>query len=153
MSGGVTKLAVRTLDALSRLLPAPPADSPAHLATGRRGEEEAYFYLRRLGYVVVARNYRSPRLRSELDLVAWDGDVLCFVEVKTRSSHAVMPAEAAVDQDKQRELSLVARDYWRRLSGSLQSPPIFRFDIVSVYCENKDKPPQITLFRNAFSVP
>ena len=153
MSGGVTRFAVRALDALARLLPSPSAGSPAHLATGRHGEEEAYFHLRRLGYVIVARNYRTPRLRGELDLVAWDGDTLCFVEVKTRSSHAVMPAEAAVDLDKQRELALVARDYWRRLAGSRPAPPTFRFDIVSVYCENKSTPPQVTLFKNAFAMP
>ena len=81
--------------------------------TGRRGEEEAYFHLRRQGYVMVARNFRSRRRRGEIDLIGWDGDVLCFVEVKTRTSHEVKPAEAAVDEDKRRELAGVARDYWR----------------------------------------
>ena len=62
---------------------------PGHLFTGRRGEEEAYFHLRQLGYVMVARNYRSARSRSELDLVAWDDATLCFIEVKTRTTRAI----------------------------------------------------------------
>jgi putative endonuclease len=53
---------------------------------------------------MVARNYRSPRRRREIDLVGWDGDVLCFIEVKTRTRRDVKPVEAAVNHDKQREL-------------------------------------------------
>jgi putative endonuclease len=45
---------------------------PAHQRTGRRGEEDAYFYLRRRGYTIIARNYRSPHHRGELDLVGWE---------------------------------------------------------------------------------
>src|SRR5512147_2650013 len=81
-----------------------PANLPEHLLTGRRGEDDAYFYLRRLGYVMVARNWRSPRHRGELDLVGWDGEVLCFVEVKTRTTRDVAPAEAAVDEEKRHDL-------------------------------------------------
>ncbi|MGH9576228.1 MAG: YraN family protein, partial [Terriglobales bacterium] len=115
-------------------------------ATGRRGEEEAYFYLRQQGYVMVARNFRSPRRRGEVDLIGWDGDVLCFIEVKTRSSQEVMPAEAAVDREKQHDLAAVAREYLRRVAGQ----PPFRFDIVSVYVEGAEAAPAITLFKNAF---
>ncbi len=85
MSGRFTRVVIRGLDSLAgRILP--PDPSPSHHQTGRRGEEEAYFYLRRLGYVMVARNFRSPLRRSEIDLIGWDDDVLCFVEVKTRTS-------------------------------------------------------------------
>lgn len=145
MPGKLTRLAVRVLDGAAKLTLRPPAGAP-HLETGRRGEEEAYFHLRRLGYVMVARNYRSPRRHGELDLVGWDGDVLCFVEVKTRTTRAVMPAEAAVDAEKQRDLALVAREYLRRVAGS----PAWRFDVVSVYLEEAGGAPQITLFKNAF---
>ena len=72
----------------------PTENVPAHQRTGRRGEEAAYFYLRRLGYVMVARNFRSARRRGEIDLIGWDKDVLCFIEVKTRTTHDVKPAEA-----------------------------------------------------------
>ena len=145
MSGRLTRLAVRVLDGAAKLTLRPPAGAP-HLATGRRGEEEAYFHLRRLGYVLVARNFRSPRLHGEVDLIGWDGDVLCFVEVKTRSTRAVMPAEAAVDAQKQRDLARVAREYLRHVAGS----PAWRFDVVSVYLEETGGAPDITLFKNAF---
>ncbi len=145
MSGQLTRLAIRTLDAAARLLHRAPA-SPKRAATGRSGEEEAYFYLRQQGYVMVARNFRSPRRHGEIDLIGWDGNVLCFIEVKTRSSSKVMPAEAAVDHEKQHDLAAVAREYLRRVEGQ----PEFRFDIVSVFVENPATPPEITLFRNAF---
>jgi putative endonuclease len=88
---------------------------PAHLATGRRGELSAFFYLRRQGYVVVARSWRSGRLRGDLDLIAWHGDTLCFIEVKTRTTRDVATAEAAVDEDKRRTLRRLARSYMRQL--------------------------------------
>ncbi len=145
MPGRLTKLAVRVLDGAAKLALRPPAGAP-HLETGRRGEEEAYFHLRRLGYVMVARNYRSPRRHGEVDLIAWDDGVLAFVEVKTRTTRAVMPAEAAVDAEKQRDLALVAREYLRRVPGS----PAVRFDVVSVYLEEGAGAPEIILFKNAF---
>ena len=116
--------------------------------TGARGEEEAYFYLRRLGYVMVARNWRSPRRRGEIDLIGWDGDVLCFVEVKSRTTHDVKPAEAAVDAQKQDELSAMAREYLRHVAGG----PAWRFDVLSIYFDQPGASPQITLFKNAFSL-
>ena len=147
MAGALTRLAVRVLDGAAKLVLRPPAGAP-HLETGRRGEEEAYFHLRRLGYVMVARNYRSPRRQGEVDLIGWDGDVLCFVEVKTRTTRAVMPAEAAVDAEKQHDLRQVAREYLRRVAGS----PTLRFDVVSVYLEETAAAPEVTLFKNAFPV-
>ena len=114
------RLAQATLRALDWLAAKTlrPEDLPAHQRTGRRGEEDAYFYLRRRGYTIIARNYRSPNHRGELDLVGWDGDVLCVIEVKTRTTRDIKPAEAAVDRQKQRELSLVARDFLRQMPGA-----------------------------------
>ncbi len=77
----------------------------AHLELGRRGEEAAFFYLRRRGYTVVARDWRSGKVRGDLDLVAWEGNTLCFIEVKTRGSRNVATAESAVDHDKTRMLA------------------------------------------------
>lgn len=145
MRGRVTRAAVRALDTLAAILPQRDSKSPAHLATGKSGEEEAYFHLRRLGYIMVARNFRSPRYHGELDLIGWDGDTLCFIEVKTRSTEKVMPAEAAVDAEKQQDLSRVAREYLRRLPGSRP----YRFDILSVYAA-PGAAPRFTLFNNAF---
>lgn len=145
MSGRLTRVAVRTLDAAARLLHRAP-EVTERAATGRRGEEEAYFHLRRQGYVIVARNFRSPRRRGEIDLIGWDGDVLCFIEVRTLSSREIKTAEASVDQEKQHDVSAVAREYLRRVAGQ----PAFRFDIVSVYVETPGAPVEITLFKNAF---
>jgi putative endonuclease len=122
-------------------------DVALHLATGIRGEEAAYFHLRRLGYVIVARRWRSPKVRGEIDLIGWDGEWLCFIEVKTRSSHAVAPAEAAVDRDKRTSLRRVAREHLRLLENATSIPT--RFDVVSVYFD-ADGTPEIELFRNAF---
>ena len=141
---------LRLLDRVAGLLPWRRKASPAHVVTGRRGEEEAYFHLRRQGYVMVARNFRSRRRRGEIDLIGWDGDVLCFVEVKTRTSHEVKPAEAAVDEDKRRELAGVAREYQRGAARG-GDPARIRFDIVSIYYESGNSP-RITLFKNAFPV-
>ena len=145
-AGRLTQATVRALDWLAnRTLP--PEPLPAHQRTGRRGEEDAYFYLRRRGYVMIARNYRSPHSRGDLDLVGWDGDVLCFIEVKTRTTHDIKPAEAAVDYSKQKELGLVARDFLRLMPPSCQ----WRFDVVTVYYDQRGRP-SFELFLNAFSV-
>lgn len=113
----LARLTHGTIRLLDRLLVHTTAwqNVPSHQRTGRLGEEEAYFYLRKLGYVMVARNYRSSRRRGEVDLIGWEGEVLCFIEVKTRTTHDVKPAEAAVNLDKQRELCGVAREYLRHL--------------------------------------
>jgi putative endonuclease len=144
VSGKLTHFTLRALDAAARMLPRKES-GPQHLQTGRRGEEEAYFYLRRQGYVIIARNYRNSRSRSELDLVAWEGETLCFVEVKTRTTRDVKPAEAAVDAEKQRDLGRVVREFRRKVKGD----PPYRFDVVSVYFED-GKEPEITLFKDAF---
>jgi putative endonuclease len=146
MRGRFTRAAIRLLDGAAKLWLRPPAQ-PAHQRTGAGGEEQAYFFLRSRGYVMVARNLRHSAQKGEIDLVGWDGDTLCFIEVKTRTSRAVKPAEAAVDRAKQRNVQRVARHYLRRFAGS----PSWRFDVVSVYLE-KGSPPEITLFKNAFRV-
>ena len=98
---------------------------------------------------MVARNFRSPRCRGEIDLIGWEKDVkdvLCFVEVKTRSTRDVKPGEAAVDRHKRREVAAVVREYLRRTPPSCQ----WRFDVVSVYYpESKARQPLIEVFRNS----
>src|SRR5213082_1705398 len=141
MSGRIVHSVLKTLDRLS-----PAKERTAHLHTGERGEEAAYFHLRKVGYVMVARNYRSPRRRGEIDLIGWDKDDLCFIEVKTRSSKDFIPAEVAVDADKQHDLRQVAHEYLRKVPGE----PTTRFDIVSVYFSEAGA--EFELFKNAFSV-
>ena len=141
----LTQLSLRAFDSITKFLPRKDP-GPQHLHTGTRGEEEAYFYLRKQGYVMIARNYRSPRSRSELDLVGWDGSMLCFIEVKTRSTRNFIPAEAAVDAEKQRDLSRVAREFLRKIKNE---PPV-RFDVISVYLAGGKV--EIELFKDAFRI-
>ena len=144
LPAGFTRTIIHGLDWVAqRVLPAD--QRPRHQRTGTHGEEDAYFHLRKLGYAMVARNFRSPRCRGEIDLIGWDDDVLCFIEVKTRTSCDVKTAEAAVDRHKRREVAQVARQYLRRLDPSCQ----WRFDIVSVYYRRPGSRPQIEAFRNA----
>ena len=113
---------------------------------GRLGEDLAYRYLRRHGCTVVARNYAARSGAGEVDLVAWEGGVLVFVEVKTRSSADFGAPEAAVDGEKQRRIAIAAREYGRRAQVDDTRT---RFDIVSVML---GKPPRITWTRDAFRV-
>jgi len=104
---------------------------PAHLVTGIGGENAAFFHLRRKGYIVVARRWSSGDLPGDVDLIAWQGPMLCFVEVKTRTARDAAPAEIAVDSHKRNTLRRLAREYVRQLPQEA-APPV-RFDVLSVY--------------------
>lgn len=127
-SGSFTRVLLRALDGAAAALRLAQR-GPEHLRTGNQGEDEAYFFLRKRGYTVIARNWRTPRRKGELDIVAWDGPTLCFVEVKTRSKKAFVPAEAAVDREKQRELRAMAHEFLKMQKMAAQ----FRFDVIAVY--------------------
>ena len=131
-----TRIAVQQW-ALARLKGLAPRRMPAHLLVGERGELEALFYLRRRGYIVIARRWQTPQLRGDLDLIAWEGDTLCFIEVKTRSARDRTPAALAIDTRKRRNLARMIRAYLRTLprpkSGTPTLKPLTRLDIVSVY--------------------
>ncbi len=121
---------------------------PEHLLTGERGEDLAAFYLRALGYPVVARRWHSARMRGDLDLVAWDGDTLVIFEVKTRTARDIAPAASSIDSAKRRTLSRLALLYRRRLPEPWRDLVPLRFDVVSVY----DLPsgPEFEHLRGAF---
>lgn len=111
---------------------APGRESKAqnhHLEVGARGETLAYWFLRRSGYIIVARNRRPRSRRGELDIVGWDGPVLAFIEVKTRSGTEAGLPEQAVTRDQQWRIVQSAKDYMRRLK---RQPAAYRFDIASV---------------------
>jgi len=139
---------LQRLDALQR------GNTPAHLATGLRGEREALFHLRQRGYTVVARRWKDAKLRGDIDLVAWDGDALCFVEVKTRTGRDRMsPAEAAVDDAKRRMLRPLARAYVRRFPEKLRRSVRIRFDVMAVYLAGSQQPGkgvEFELYKGAF---
>ncbi|MGA2649564.1 MAG: YraN family protein [Terracidiphilus sp.] len=107
------------------------ASLPIHLVTGIEGEDAAFFHLRRKGYVVVARRWSSGNVAGDVDLIAWDGPMLCFIEVKTRTAHDLTPAEVAVDSHKRNTLRRLARQYVRQLPQ--ETAPQCRFDVISVY--------------------
>jgi putative endonuclease len=100
-----------------------------HGNVGRRGEDLAHRYLRRQGYVVVARNWRPPQGGGELDLVAWEREVLVFIEVKSRLSGVWSAPERDIDHEKILALRRAARDYIRRAQAD--ASPV-RFDVLSI---------------------
>ncbi len=143
--------------ARARFAPQPPAAAP-HIDLGRRGERVAADYLTALGFELVAsnfktgvgRNRRGAVVQAEIDLVAYDGPVLCFVEVKTRASDRFAAPEANVDLRKQRQISRAARAY-RRALGLAGEP--YRYDVVSVVLPPPDEKgiapaPRVELLRN-----
>jgi len=125
---------------------------------GALGEQFAWEFLkRRANYRIVAtnvflpigRNRRGALVLGELDIVAYDGEVLVFVEVKTRTSEDVARAEAGVDRRKRRALARAAHAYRRWLH--LDSAP-YRFDLITVVFGDAASP-EITLTQGAFADP
>ena len=113
------------------------------LPLGRRGERAAEQYLRRNGYRIVQRNFRAAG--AEIDLVAMDGDVLVFVEVKTRRSRDAGAPEEAVDERKQRQIRRAAEIFATRYR---EDEIEMRFDIVAIDASGERL--EIELLRNAF---
>src|SRR5690348_1928890 len=119
---------------------------------GQLGETYAAAYLEQLGYRLVAanftlpigRNLRGAVVNAEVDLVAYDRDTLCFIEVKTRASDWFAPPQINVDLRKRRQITRAARVY-RRMLGIKNEP--YRFDVVTVIL-NDESTPQIELLRN-----
>jgi len=112
---------------------------------GAAGEQLAADWLRtRRRFRIVARNWRSVRdRRDEIDLVACDGEVLVFVEVKTRAAGARVPGVYSVNARKRRALYRASATYLARLR---RKPRTFRFDVVEVTLGAGE--PQILHFEN-----
>jgi putative endonuclease len=117
--------------------------------TGVRGETYAYWYLRRQGYVFVARNYTPRGIKGEIDLVGYDGNTLAFVEVRTRTvrdDSTALP-ELSVTRDKQH---LVVRTAKRFLAERHVGECPCRFDVMAID-NSPGQPPVVRLHRDAFS--
>jgi putative endonuclease len=118
-------------------------------STGVRGETYAYWYLRRHGYVFVAKNYTPRGIKGELDLVGYDGNTLAFVEVRTRTvkeDAAALP-ELSITNEKQR---VVVRTAQRFLAERHVSECPTRFDVLAI--DNRPgRPPVVRLHKDAFS--
>lgn len=118
---------------------------PFHLKTGVWGEEQAATFLEAKGYKILSRRLRVTA-RDEVDLVARQGEVLVFVEVKTRTSEAFGRPVAAVDSRKRHCLSRAAVRYLQRLGR----PVNFRFDVVEVVGIRDCPGPEIRHIESAF---
>ncbi len=118
----------------------------ARLSLGKQGEGLACRELRRRGYAIVARRYRTRF--GELDVIARDGDTLVFVEVKTRRSAGFGGPVAAVGFSKQRRIINMARSY---LLGVRGPEPPCRFDVVAVTMADGERP-VVEVIVNAFDV-
>ena len=128
--------------------------SQNHLTLGQLGEAYAAAFLEQSGYLLVAANFQIPIgrnrrdvvIKAELDLVAYDGESLCFVEVKTRRSDWFASPEVNVDRRKRRQIARAARAY-RQMFALADAP--YRYDVVTVVIENQNnEAPQIELLKN-----
>lgn len=115
-------------------------------ALGAAGEKIAMQYLSENNYKIIGHNFRVGRL-GEIDIIAFDREFICFIEVKTRRSTLFgMPSEA-VNRRKQQSIIRLAQIFLN--SRSLQSMNV-RFDVIEVIM-NKDSIPNINLIKNAFN--
>ncbi len=115
---------------------------------GTSGEKRAIEYLKSNGYNIIATNYRYGRL-GEIDIIAYDGNYLCFIEVKTRSSLSYGTPAEAVTKAKQNRIKKLAQIYVSQ--NSLFEADI-RFDIIEIFIAKDIKAPvsNINLIKNAF---
>jgi len=112
---------------------------------GRMAEEAAAGFLKGRGYRIIRRNYRARS--GEIDIIAFEGDVICFVEVKARHSNFFGSPEEAVSYSKQRQISKAAI-YYLRQAGLADKPA--RFDVVSLLYSGNE--PEIELIKGAFEL-
>jgi putative endonuclease len=119
------------------------------LQMGVRGETYAYWYLRRLGYIFIARNYMPLRAKGELDLIGYDGDTLAIVEVRTRRAQKGQTAQAELSVTKEKHEVLVRTAHYFLRERHIQECPV-RFDVVAI--DNiPGQPPSVRLHKAALS--
>ena len=111
--------------------------------TGKEGEEIAEAFLKKRGYRIIEKNFRSSY--GEIDLIAWDVETLVFIEVKARSSDRFGGPVGAVNHRKQVKISAVAAGFIQK--ERLWSAPC-RFDVVSIVGQAGKT--TVALFQNAF---
>ncbi len=129
-------------------------DSNTTSKIGIKGEQIAQDYLFRRGFRFVCSNFKTPVGRNrkgvlvngEIDLIAYEDDVLCFIEVKTRSSDDFSAPISAVDLRKQRQIIRTAKKY--RKIFHLEKAK-FRYDAIGIVLNDK-KAPKIEYFRGFF---
>jgi putative endonuclease len=102
---------------------------PASAAKGKRGEDLAHRFLRHKGLTVLARNYRPNPGKAEVDIVAQEGDIVVFVEVKSRATDDFGSPDRAIGEDKQRRIVAAARSYTTKAGIPWSN---VRFDTISI---------------------
>jgi len=120
---------------------------PSFLVLGRTGEEAAATYLAHNKYRIVARGFRM--FRGEVDIVAYDGPALVFLEVKTRRREDFGYPEEAVTRAKQRQIRKVAEGYLMK-NHLVESRTPCRFDVLSLVPDDGDGGFRIRHIKNAF---
>jgi len=115
------------------------------ISLGKFGEDLARERLKDLGYRILKTNYRCSL--GEVDLVARDGDILVFVEIKTRKNESLGQIKEAVNRRKQTQLSKVALAYLK--SNNLWGSKA-RFDVVAVRLIDGKK--EVEIIKNAFEL-
>ena len=121
----------------------------AALRTGVRGETYAYWYLRRLGYLFIARNYAPSRAKGEIDLIGFDGETLAFVEVRTRLAVKGRQALPELSITKEKHAVLVRTAHYFLRERHLKECPL-RFDVVAID-NTPGQPPAVRLHKAALS--
>ena len=113
---------------------------------GKKGEDITSDYLRKNGFIIFKRNYHSRF--GEIDIVAEKGNLLLFVEVKTRAEKSLVTGVEAVDINKQNRLRLTAADFLRKTHREFQC----RFDVseITVINENGKIKYRLNYIQNAF---
>jgi putative endonuclease len=137
--------------------PKPLANKASHFQLGEFGEALAVEHLKRCGYRIVAanfslpigRNLRGVTVKAEIDVVAYDGPTLCFIEVKTRASDETASPQTNLDLRKRRQIARAARGY-RRMFGLTAAP--YRYDVVTVVAAgNKERAARVELLKRYWS--
>jgi putative endonuclease len=111
---------------------------------GRKGERLACRFLMKQGFDIIARRFQARR--GEIDLIAFEGDILAFIEVKTRASRVFGEPWEFVDWVKQQSLQQAADEFAARFDMGRYT---YRFDVVAVVAPGT-RHQEIALFRNAF---
>ena len=114
---------------------------------GEWGEVEAQRYLEAMGYVFVERKYRAPE--GEIDLVMQDGDIVAFVEVKTRSSNKFGSPEESVSKVKRQRLQRAA---WAFLEEHEMLNASWRIDVVAIETSTNRTILRLDHYPNAFDI-
>ena len=131
---------MKLLNLISNLFKKKP-DLNDKKSRGDFGEEMACKYIKKNGYKLLEKNFRTKF--GEVDLIGIDDDTICFIEVKARSSSDYGNPEEFVTKRKQKRLWKTASIYINKKTHELEN---YRFDVISVDLENEE----IQIFKNAF---